>query len=205
MGGHSRGEIASGLASLSYIEFIKNSDLKSYDNLKDLQEDAISYANEKIYALADDSEGRSMGTTVVCLVVDNKEKKYYISHVGDSRFYLFRDKELIFRTRDHSLVNDLIDTGSLTEAEAKNFINKSAITKAVGTEDEIEADTTVLDMVEGDKILLFTDGLSNEVSDESIKEVVDSFDDAYEISSKLIEQALNEGGHDNITLTTVLV
>lgn len=103
------------------------------------------------------------------------------------------------------MVNDLIDTGSLTEDEAKNFINKSAITKAVGTDEESQPDSKTLDMEKGDTILMFTDGLSNEVSDEKIKEVVNSFDDAYEISSKLIELALSEGGRDNITLTTVLI
>ena len=205
MGGHSKGEVASKLASLTYIDFIKNADLSTYKSIEDLQEEAISKANDKIYELADDSEGRSMGTTVVCLSIDNKNKKYIISHVGDSRVYLFRDGDFIFKTRDHSLVNDLVDSGSLTEDEAKNFINKSAITRAVGTEDELEVDTEVIDMVKGDVLLLFTDGLSNEVADEEIRTVVNDFDDAYEISSKLVELALNEGGHDNITLTTVLI
>lgn len=205
MGGHSKGEVASKLASLTYIDFIKNADLSTYESIEDLQEEAISKANDKIYELADDSEGRSMGTTVVCLAIDNKNKKYIISHVGDSRAYLFRDWDFIFKTRDHSLVNDLVDTGSLTEDEAKNFINKSAITRAVGTEDELEVDTEVIDMVKGDVLLLFTDGLSNEVADEDIRTVVNDFDDAYEISSKLVELALNKGGHDNITLTTVLI
>lgn len=205
MGGHSRGELASRLASISYIEFIKNANIDSYESLVDLQEEAIAYANEKIYALSDDSDGLSMGTTVVCLVIDNKNRKYHISHIGDSRVYVYKKGELFFRTRDHSLVNDLIDTGSLTEDEAKNFINKSAITKAVGTDEESQPDSKTLDMEKGDTILMFTDGLSNEVSDEKIKEVVNSFDDAYEISSKLIELALSEGGRDNITLTTVLI
>lgn len=205
MGGHSKGEVASKLASLTYIDFIKNADLSIYESIEDLQEEAISKANDKIYELADDSEGRSMGTTVVCLAIDNKNKKYIISHVGDSRAYLFRGGDFIFKTRDHSLVNDLVDSGSLTEDEAKNFINKSAITRAVGTEDELEVDTEVIDMVKDDVLLLFTDGLSNEVADEEIRTVVNDFDDAYEISSKLVELALNKGGHDNITLTTVLI
>ena len=205
MGGHSKGEVASKLASVTYIDFIKNADLSTYESIEDLQEEAISKANDKIYELADDSEGRSMGTTVVCLAIDNKNKKYIISHVGDSRAYLFRGGDFIFKTRDHSLVNDLVDSGSLTEDEAKNFINKSAITRAVGTEDELVVDTEVIDMVKGDVLLLFTDGLSNEVADEDIRTVVNDFDDAYEISSKLVELALNKGGHDNITLTTVLI
>ena len=75
MGGHSKGEVASKLASLTYIDFIKNADLSTYESIEDLQEEAISKANDKIYELADDSEGRSMGTTVVCLAIDNKNKK----------------------------------------------------------------------------------------------------------------------------------
>ncbi|MFV1235831.1 protein phosphatase 2C domain-containing protein, partial [Klebsiella pneumoniae] len=128
MGGHSRGEVASKLASKSYIDFIENANLDDYSSYVDLQEEAIKYANSEIYKLSDDSEGLRMGTTVVCMLVDRKNAIYYISHVGDSRIYIYQDKKLRVRTRDHSLINDLIDTGSLTEDEAENFINKSAIT-----------------------------------------------------------------------------
>lgn len=205
MGGHSRGEVASKLASKSYIDFVEKAKINDYPSLSILQEDAIKYANEKIYCLSDDSEGLRMGTTVVCMVIDEKNRTYHISHVGDSRIYIYQDKKLSLKTRDHSLINDLIDTGSLTEDEAKNFINRSAITKAVGTEKEIEPESSTFSMKDGDVVLMFTDGLSNELSDEEITKVVDDNDDAYEISSKLIELALNKGGRDNITVTTILI
>ena len=205
MGGHSRGEVASKLASKSYIDFIENANLDDYTSYVDLQEEAIKYANSKIYNLSDDSEDLRMGTTVVCMLVDRKNATYYISHVGDSRIYIYQDKKLRVKTRDHSLINDLIDTGSLTEDEAENFINKSAITKAVGTEEVIEPESQTFSMKDGDIVLMFTDGLSNELTDEEITKVVNESHEAYDISSRLVELALNKGGRDNITVTTILI
>ena len=117
-----------------------------------------------------------------------------VSHVGDSRIYIYQDKKLRVKTRDHSLINDLIDTGSLTEDEAENFINKSAITKAVGTEEFIEPESQTFSMKDGDVVLMFTDGLSNELTDEEITKVVNESHEAYDISSRLVELALNKGG-----------
>ena len=139
------------------------------------------------------------------MIIDRKNATYYISHVGDSRIYIYQDKKLSLKTRDHSLINDLIDTGSLTEDEAENFINKSAITKAVGTEDVIEPESQTFSMKDGDVVLMFTDGLSNELTDEEITKVVNESDEAYDISSRLVELALNKGGRDNITVTTILI
>ncbi|MDO5048215.1 MAG: Stp1/IreP family PP2C-type Ser/Thr phosphatase [Anaerococcus sp.] len=205
MGGHSKGEVASKLASKLYIDFIKDADICKYKSLIDLQEEALRYANKKIYSLSDKKDSLKMGTTVVCLIIDNKDKKYYISYLGDSRIYIFRDDKITYQTRDHSLVNDLLDTGSLSKEEAENFVNKSAITRAVGTEEMIKPDSKVYDLMENDKILMFTDGLSNEIEDEEISQILSLNDDAYEISSKLIKKALDNGGHDNITVTTILV
>lgn len=205
MGGHSKGELASKLAAKLFIKYIKEANLESYDSYLLLQEEAIFYANEEIYKLSLEEGDIMMGTTVVCLCIDHKNKVYHLTHLGDSRAYMFRNDTLSQLTRDHSLVNDLLDSGSLTKDEAENFINKSAITRAVGTEEKIIPDSKSLPMEEGDLVLMVTDGLTNELTDENIREIVKDNKDPYQISSRLIEEAINHGGRDNITVTTILL
>lgn len=205
MGGHSKGELASKLAAKLFIKYIKEADIFSYDSYIKLLEEAIFYANEEIYKLSLEDGNIRMGTTVVCLCIDYKNKTYYLSHLGDSRAYIYRNETLSQLTRDHSLVNDLLDSGSLTEDEAANFINKSAITRAVGTEEKVVADSKSLPMEDGDIILMVTDGLTNELTDEKIRQIVKANKDPYQISSKLIEEAIDHGGRDNITVTTILL
>ena len=205
MGGHSKGELASQMAANLFIDYVKAADLSAYDSLLKLQEEAIRYANKEIFSLSCTEDYDRMGTTVVCLCIDHKNKVYHLSHLGDSRAYIYRDRQLKRLTRDHSLVNDLLDSGSLTEDEAENFINKSAITKAVGTEEKIKPDSRSFDMEDGDLVLMVTDGLTNEISDEKIENIVKDKTDPYEISSLLIEEAINNGGRDNITVTTILL
>ena len=172
MGGHSKGELASQMAANLFIDYVKAADLSAYDSLLKLQEEAIRYANKEIFSLSCTEDYDRMGTTVVCLCIDHKNKVYHLSHLGDSRAYIYRDRQLKRLTRDHSLVNDLLDSGSLTEDEAENFINKSAITKAVGTEEKIKPDSRSFDMEDGDLVLMVTDGLTNEISDEKIENIV---------------------------------
>lgn len=205
MGGHSKGDVASKLAAKLFVKYIKEADINSYESYIKLQEGAISYANQEIYKLSLEEGDIRMGTTVVCLCIDHKDKVYYLTHLGDSRAYIYRNDSLTQLTRDHSLVNDLLDSGSLTEDEAENFINKSAITRAVGTEEKVIPDSKSLPMEDGDIILMVTDGLTNELTDEKIKEIVKENKDPYQISSRLIEEAIYHGGRDNITVTTILL
>ena len=205
MGGHSKGELASKLAANLFIEYIKKADIDSYDTYTKLLEEAIFFANEEIYKLSQKEGEIKMGTTVVCLCIDNKNKVYHLTHLGDSRAYIYKNKNLELLTRDHSLVNDLLDSGSITQDEADNFINKSAITRAVGTEINIVPESKSLDMDKGDIILMVTDGLTNELTDEKIEEIVKDQSDPYQISTRLIEEAINHGGRDNITVTTILL
>lgn len=205
MGGHSKGELASKLAANLFIEYIKKADIDSYDTYTKLLEEAIFFANEEIYKLSQKEGEIKMGTTVVCLCIDNKNKVYHLTHLGDSRAYIYKNKNLELLTRDHSLVNDLLDSGSITQDEADNFINKSAITRAVGTEINIVPESKSLDMDKGDIILMVTDGLTNELTDEKIEEIVKDQSDPYLISTRLIEEAINHGGRDNITVTTILL
>ena len=205
MGGHSKGELASKLAANLFIEYIKEADIKSYDSYTKLLEDAIFFANEEIYKLSKKKDDIKMGTTVVCLCIDKENKVYHLTHLGDSRAYIYKNNRLELLTRDHSLVNDLLDSGSITQDEADNFINKSAITRAVGTECKIVPESKSLKMDEGDIFLMVTDGLTNELSDEKIEEIVKNQTDPYQISTRLIEEAIDHGGRDNITVTTILL
>ena len=202
MGGHSDGELASSLASKSYTDFIKNANIDKYENIADLQSDAIKYANEKVFDLASKKDEK-MGTTVVCLCIDYKKNIYHISHIGDSRLYLYRNDELKQVTKDHSLVNELIDSGALKEDEAENFINKNAITRAVGISQEVKSDYKTIEIKDDDIILIATDGLFNELKVNSIISVIKENEDVYDISSSLIDAANASGGHDNITVTTI--
>lgn len=202
MGGHSDGELASSLASKSYIDYIKNTRLEDFNSVSDLQDVAISYANEKVFELANKKDEK-MGTTVVCLCLDYREKEYHINHIGDSRLYLYREGELKQVTKDHSLINELIDSGALKEDEAKNFINKNAITRAVGINSTVESDYKSIKIKDNDIIIVATDGLFNEVSDGSIIEIIEENEDPYDISLGLIDAANASGGHDNITVTTI--
>ena len=205
MGGHSKGDLASKLAANLFIEYIKEADIAGYDTYTKLLEDAIFFANDEIYNLSKQEDDIKMGTTVVCLCIDNKNNEYHLTHLGDSRAYIYKNETLELLTRDHSLVNDLLDSGSITQDEADNFINKSAITRAVGTERTIVPESKSLGMNEGDIILMVTDGLTNELSDEKIEEIVKEETDPYQISTRLIEEAIDHGGRDNITVTTILL
>lgn len=206
MGGYKGGELASRLASKYFIEFIENNNLDDYESIIDFQVAAIRYANLKIYDLSKShQEYSNMGTTVVCLCLDYENKVFHVSHIGDSRAYIFSKGALRQITRDHSLVNDLIDSGSLTESEAKSFINKNAITRAVGISKNLKADSISFEMKNEDIILLVTDGLTNEVSDKEIETIISQNGSADQISTNLVDLAIKKGGHDNITVTTVLI
>lgn len=206
MGGYKGGEIASKLATKYFVDFIENNKIENYESIVDFQEAAIQYANKKVYDFSKtDEEYANMGTTVVCICLDYKKQSYHVSHIGDSRAYLFSEGVLRQITRDHSLVNDLVDSGSITQIEAENFANKNAITRAVGVLENIKVDSRSFDMVDDDIILLVTDGLTNEVTDEEIQSIICQNDNADEISTNLVDLAIKKGGHDNITVTTILI
>lgn len=206
MGGYKGGEIASKLATKYYIDFIKYSDINSYKSLIDLQEEALRDANKKILDLSKSyEEYADMGTTVVCVCLDYEKMSYHITHIGDSRAYIYTDNKLYPITRDHSLVNDLLDSGSLTKEEAMNFDNKSAITRAVGVSEKLRPESRSFDMKVGDCLLMVTDGLTNEVSDVEIEAIIAANNLADTISSNLVDLAIKKGGHDNITVTTIMI
>ena len=180
--------------------------MEDFDSIVDFQETAIKFANKKVYDFSlDNQEYANMGTTVVCVCLDYKNKTYHVTHIGDSRAYIYTEGSLQLITRDHSLVNDLVDSGSITEIEAENFTNKNTITRAVGVSETLKPESRSFDMNKNDIVLLVTDGLTNEVTDEEIETIICQNDNADEISTNLVDLAIKKGGHDNITVTTILI
>ena len=137
-----------------------------------------------------------MGTTVVAAITDGH--KAYISHVGDSRLYLWRNHTLTAVTRDHSVVQELIERGQITEEEAKSHPRKNFITRALGVHNNESGEYNELDLKSGDRLMLCTDGLTNEVSREDIGRLLEL--PIEQSLHDLVRAALKGGGADNITV-----
>lgn len=198
MGGASGGDVASKMA----VDLIAERIIGNYkDDMKQLSvsnllESAINFASIKIYDLAREDETLSgMGTTAVVAII--RENEVLISHAGDSRAYIISDcvKQV---TTDHSLVQEMLDRGDITMDEAKHHPIKNYITRALGVKDRISVDFTAESFGKDDILLLCTDGFSNLVETEDIKEMVKSADE--ETVEKLIAKANSNGGKDNITV-----
>ena len=216
MGGHAGGEFASKIAVATVEEILKGEDKKnvpkdSYlesgetaDTAKtDKLREAITRAGSKICERSiHDPELRGMGTTATAILFHND--KAYIAHVGDSRAYCFKDSNIHQLTEDHSLVHEQLKSGLITEDEAKSHQLKNIITRSVGVQEEVEVDTIVWPLKDGDKYLLCSDGLSNMVTDLEMKDIVLRY--SVENGAKTLVDLANErGGDDNITLILIKV
>lgn len=203
MGGHSGGEVASLLAVKTVEDIIKNPPLADMKP-RDLLSYAYSEASRRIYdkAAYEQPELVGMGTTMV--VIYHNNSSLFIGNVGDSRCYLYRKPNLWQVTEDHSLVNEQVRAGLLKEDQAKNFSAKNVITRSVGYERDVIADILERPLVKGDTFLLCSDGLSGLVTDEKITEIFTKNANS-NIVEKLIEEALKNGGDDNVTALIVAV
>lgn len=169
--------------------------------IKEMLQSVVGEANSSIFDMAlNDENLEGMGTTaVLALVVD---RIAHIAHVGDSRAY-YLNKEGIFRlTRDHSVVQDLLETGQLTEQEARKHPKKNIITKAIGVEKKIDFDYCQQQLGENEAVLMCTDGLTNYIDDEQIYRYYLGHS-IEALPDKLIEAANNCGGGDNITIVVI--
>ncbi len=198
MGGHNAGEIASKEA----VNVIKDSILKSSEEAKSLLIDAIENANSTIYKMSCKKEDlHGMGTTITaCLISKNKVTA---AQVGDSRLYLVRNRMITQITKDHSFVEMLIENGSITKEDAKHHPQKNVITRAIGTDSSVEADIYEFQAEPDDVILLCSDGLVNMVEDEKILSLIIDCKDFENLADKLVEEAENAGGNDNITVILI--
>jgi PPM family protein phosphatase len=194
MGGAQAGEVASELAVKQFEGGLPDG-VSPGAALADL----IRRANAEIHRQsADDPDLAGMGTTVTAAYLDGEN--VVVAHVGDSRAYLLRDGDLIRLTRDHSLVGELVARGKLTEEQAETHPQRSVITRALGTEPDVDVDTFTVEAQPDDLYLLCSDGLTDMISADEIFAVLDGSDDLEVAARALIEAANAGGGEDNITV-----
>jgi len=194
MGGAQAGEVASQLAA-SALEADDSDGLDGTRRIDAL----IQEANRRIYDRAStDPTASGMGTTMTVALVEGMTVA--IGHVGDSRAYLVRGEQMEQLTEDHSLVNELVKSGKLSEEEAHAHPQRSVITRAVGTDPDVDVDGFTIEAEEGDVFLICSDGLSDMVEDEEILELVhQNRDDLNKAVKSLVQAANRGGGEDNIT------
>jgi len=196
MGGHAAGELASS-TTVAVVAQVDNNKEKLEDLESKLIEIPKVITKELKNAINKDSSRAGMGTTLTAAVI--KENQLKISHVGDSRAYLVRNKQISRITKDQTYIQSLIDNNEITESEAKNHPQRSLLLQAIDGITESIPVITSTEILENDKIILCSDGLTNVVTDEEILEIVNQFDYVGAVSA-LIEKALENGGPDNITV-----
>jgi len=210
MGGALGGSEASNIATAAFsgytdIGFDPVGDVVviTEEYVRDVLMSGARAANNAVFAASkEEAELDGMGTTLVAAYISGG--KAYAVNVGDSRMYLIKDETITQVTHDHSYVQYLVDIGKLTAAEAKSAVNKNIITRAVGTEENVESDFFAVDAnMEGGHVLLCSDGLTNHISEETIAKLVSESVSPEEACEKLIESANLGGGSDNITVVVI--
>lgn len=207
IGGYNAGEVASGMAAAGL-----NADLggalaqqprMQQDDLEWLLHDSVERINIAIYNRANAIEQyRGMGTTLVLGVF--RDRTATIAHVGDSRAYCLREGQLMRLTKDHSLVQEQVDLGLLTEDEAQSSLSKSLVTRAVGIEPHVVPEVRSFEVQDSDLFLLCSDGLSDMVNAPRITEILSLYhDDLPQAAATLIAAANEAGGRDNISVMLV--
>ena len=208
MGGHNAGEVASEMAVTSIRdalldvltpEMIATGVIKCPDAVRE----SVVYANEEIYEQAQTRvECAGMGTTVVLSLFHENQITY--ANVGDSRIYRYRNGELMQITQDHSLVQEMVDNGYLSEDEAMISTSRNLITRALGISPEVEVDVTTEELDEDDIYLLCSDGLTDMVSDEEVQQMItECAPDMDHCLKQLVSKANEAGGSDNISVILI--
>ncbi|MFH1259364.1 MAG: Stp1/IreP family PP2C-type Ser/Thr phosphatase [Elusimicrobiota bacterium] len=211
MGGHAAGDVASRLAVETIIDYLKHSSQTEFSplNIQNFPAagekakhlvSAVKFANRRLFNLAVDHPPlRGMGTTVAGVIFN--KNSLAVVHAGDSRVYLFRRGQLNYLTEDHSWLNELIQDKEISSEEAKNFKQKNVITRALGTNPVVKIDLRMEKPLEGDLLLICTDGLTAPLSDEAIRKILKSGkSDLKTAAEDLIKSANERGGPDNITV-----
>lgn len=205
MGGTGGGDIASSMAIEEISEYL-DANLQSDSSAQDIKVfmyNAIESANNRIFEETLRNKLLSnMGTTVVLCVVNGSE--LHVMYAGDSRAYLISEDSIKQITKDHSIVQEMVDRGEITKQDAKNHPQKNIITRALGVDKNIKLDYMTLGLKKDDILLMCTDGLTNEISDDYIYSIcVNSV--INEIPEKLIRRANLSGGRDNITVSVTRI
>lgn len=198
MGGHRAGDKASRMAIDITVDFVERSTL---ENPIALLKRAMLFANNEIYkAACKDPDLNGMGTTMVAAVA--MDGMLYVANVGDSRLYAIGN-DIRQITMDHSLVEELIRKGELERKKGRNHPEKNIITKAMGSRDEVMPDFFEIEIDAQEKYLLCSDGLSNMVEDDEIRDIVVDRSNLKEIVEALVDRANYYGGSDNISVVII--
>jgi serine/threonine protein phosphatase PrpC len=194
MGGAQAGEVASQIAVEAFQAALPESGTPE-ERLAERAQDA----NRRIYEISSTEHDRAgMGTTLTAVYIDNSELA--VAHVGDSRAYLFRDGELGRLTQDHTLVEELLRRGKLTEEQAAEHPQRSIITRALGVDPEVDVDTRTFIARAGDVVLLCSDGLTSMINEKQVAAVLREESNLDRAAERLIAEANAAGGRDNITV-----
>lgn len=201
MGGHQAGDVASEMA----IEILKTELLHKLQSPESVEaheaviKDAFGVANERIFNLSvDQPQFQGMGTTVVLAVA--MREQVFIANVGDSRAYIYDGTALEQVTEDHSLVTELVKTGQITVEESHEHPQRNVLTRALGTEPDVNVDMYELNWNAGDMLMLCSDGLTGLVDDEQLQYIFKDESDIEQRIDRLVNEALEAGGKDNITV-----
>lgn len=196
MGGHAAGDLASRVCVETAVSSIEGSG--QTETIPILAE-AVQKANRAVLKkAAEKPEYAGMGTTIVAAVIDGNT--LYVANVGDSRLYLIDDDRIDQITLDHSLVAEMVRSGRISPEQMRNHPEKNIITRAVGGEENVEADFFDVGLHKGDVVLLCSDGLTNMVEDEQIFRIVRREKTLRDAGQKLISAANSAGGRDNISV-----
>jgi PPM family protein phosphatase len=194
MGGHRGGQVASQVA----LEAMEGLATEGRGSLAD----HVHRANRAVWDRSVEDERLSgMGTTLTAAQIDGASA--LIAHVGDSRAYLLRDGSLQQLTTDHTLVARMVKSGEITEAEAEVHPHKNVLTRALGTDEEVEVDEDSIALVDGDRLLLCSDGLTGMVTEDQIQAILENSDQPQQAADRLVKAANRAGGIDNITVVVL--
>jgi protein phosphatase len=197
MGGHNAGEVASQMAAERIVSYVEEN--FSFGKIEDIIVEAIKKVNMDIFNFSNTNENLSgMGTTVTACFIT--KSFIHVANVGDSCCLAIKQDEIRKITKDHSLVQELVDSGSISEKEAENHPKKNIITRALGTSSTVSVDVFQLDNNENDLYILCSDGLTNELTKDEILQVVTEEEGYINIANKLVHLAKEKGGRDNITV-----
>jgi PPM family protein phosphatase len=213
MGGQAHGEVASAIAIETIVEHCRESrndpDITLFGSSRpDLCEhtnrlmSAVRMANRKIFDAATQNPAQDgMGATLVAAWLD--DRRMSVVHVGDSRAYLLRGGSLEQLTADHSLVAEHVRRGTMTRQEAETSQLQNILVRALGTQDQVEVDADEQMLLEGDTVLLCSDGLTHMVSDPEIASILSTTEPAQAAADRLVELANENGGLDNVTVIVI--
>lgn len=201
MGGHRAGNIASEMAVTDLGAAWVATEISTINEVREWFAENLEKENQQIHRIGQDEEHKGMGTTLEAVAIIDDQVLF--AHVGDSRIGLVRNGEYHQMTSDHSLVNALLKAGQITEEEAAHHPQRNIITQSIGQKDELQPDFGMVTVEAGDFIVINSDGLTNMISGDEIRDIVVSDLSVEEKAKTLIRFANNAGGLDNITVVLI--